>query len=86
MKHYLYPENLRATANLWLWSLRDFMILAIAAMLSVAALVELHWVIPAAVTLCFGFLSMRLEDATILDFILQASRYFITSQQYFEWR
>ena len=24
MKLYIYPQNLKATANLWLWSLRDF--------------------------------------------------------------
>lgn len=24
MTTYLYPQNLKATANLWLWSLRDF--------------------------------------------------------------
>ncbi len=27
MTHYLYPQHLRATANLWLWGLRDFLIL-----------------------------------------------------------
>ena len=29
-KKFIYPHNLRATANLWLWSLRDFTILCIA--------------------------------------------------------
>ena len=24
MKLYIYPQNLKATANLWLWCLRDF--------------------------------------------------------------
>lgn len=27
MTQYIYPQNLKATANLWLWSLRDFVIL-----------------------------------------------------------
>ena len=30
MTTYLYPKNLKATANLWLWSLRDFAIICIA--------------------------------------------------------
>ena len=38
MTQYIYPQNLKATANLWLWSLRDFVILAVAALLSVLAL------------------------------------------------
>ena len=54
MTQYLYPQNLKATANLWLWGLRDFCILGIAALLSIVALVQLHFFIPAAVTLCHG--------------------------------
>ena len=41
MTTYLYPQNLKATANLWLWGLRDFAILCIATLLSVLALVQL---------------------------------------------
>ena len=86
MTQYLYPQNLKATANLWLWGLRDFTILCIAALLSVVALVQLHFFIPAAATLCYGFLTIRMDDTTVLDFIKYAVRYFISTQQYFEWR
>lgn len=85
MTQYLYPQNLKATANLWFWGMRDFLILCIGIMLSVAALVELGVVAPAAATLCFGFLTIRLEDTTVLDFLRYAGRYFLTTQQYFEW-
>lgn len=68
MTTYLYPQNLKATANLWLWGLRDFAILCIATLLSVLALVQLGFFVPAAVTLCFGFLSIRMDDTTVLDF------------------
>lgn len=86
MTTYLYPQNLKATANLWFWGLRDFVILIIAALLSVVALVQLRIVIPAAVTLCFGFLTIRMEDTTVLDYIRYAVRYFISTQQIFDWR
>ncbi len=86
MTQYLYPQNLKATANLWLWSLRDFAILGVAALLSVLILVQLRWIAPAALTLCYGFLTIRLDDTTVLDFLTYAVRYFITMQQYFEWR
>ncbi len=86
MTQYLYPQNLKATANLWLWSLRDFCILGIAALLSIVALVQLRTVIPAAVTLCYGLLTIRLDDTTILDFMKYAVRYFISTQQEFYWR
>lgn len=56
MTQYLYPQNLKATANLWLWSLRDFAILGVAALISIVLLVELQIMLPAAVTLCYAFL------------------------------
>ena len=80
------PAKLKSYANLWLWGLRDFAILCIATLLSVLALVQLGFFVPAAVTLCFGFLSIRMDDTTVLDFMRYAVRYFISTQQYFEWR
>ncbi len=86
MTQHLYPQNLKATANLWLWGLKDFAILGIAALLSIVALVQLRMAAPAAATLCYGFLTIRLDDTTILDFLNYAVRYFLSTQQYFEWR
>ena len=86
MTQYLYPQNLKATANLWLWSLKDFCFFVIAALLSIVILVQTRIVIPAAVTLCYGFLTIRMDDTTVLDFIKYAVRYFISTQQHYEWR
>ena len=86
MKQYLYPQNLKAADNLWLWNLKDFAILGVVALLSIAALVQLGFILPAAATLCYGFLTIRMNHATILDFLKYAVRYFISTQQYFEWR
>lgn len=86
MKTYMYPENLKAKTNMWLWSLRDFAILAVALLLSALAMAELGLMFPAAFTLCFGFLTVRIGDTTILDYLINAVRFFITAQQYFEWR
>lgn len=86
MTRYIYPQNLKATANLWFWSMRDFVILAIAVLLSAVILVQLKTVILAAVTLCYGFLTIRMDNTTVLDFMRYAVRYLISTQQYFEWR
>lgn len=86
MTHYLYPQNLKASANMWFWSLKDFCILGIAALLSILILVEIHVLLPAAATLCYAFLTIRMDDTTIMDFLRYAARYFITTQQYYEWR
>ena len=86
MSVFLFPQNLKASAKLWLWSLRDFVILCIGVLLSAIAAVQMRWLLPGAATLCFGFLTIRLEDTTVLDFITYAVRFLITGQQYYEWR
>ncbi len=87
MTEYLYPQNLKAKASLWFWGLRDFTILCIAVLLSAVILVHTGILLPAALSLCFGFLTIRAADeTTILDYLRYAARHFITTQQYFEWR
>lgn len=86
MTQYLYPQNLKATANLWLWSLKDFAIISIAALLSVLIASVSKFILPLALTLGYGFLTIRTDDTTVLDYIKYAVRYFISTQQHFEWR
>jgi hypothetical protein len=85
MKTYLYPQNLKASANLWLWSLRDFTILAVATLISVLIFVNTLFYIPIVVVLIYAFMTIRLEDITVMDFIRYAVKFFITTQQNFEW-
>ena len=54
--------------------------------LSVLALVELHLVPPLIATVLFAFLSIRLEGASILDFLRCAVCFLFLKQQYYEWR
>ena len=86
MSVFLFPQNLKASAKLWLWSLHDFVLLCIGVLLSAIATVQMGWLLPGALTLCFGFLAIRLEDTTVLDFITYAVRFLVTGQQYYEWR
>lgn len=86
LKEYIYPQNLRAQAQLWLWRLKDLTILGVALLISVLALSQLRFFLPLAVTLVFAFLTMRFDDTSVLDYIKRAARYFVTTQQYYEWR
>ena len=86
MPTYLYPQNLRATANLWLWSLRDFAILIISALVSVLILTQTKSLVPAVLTLLYGFLTIRQNDRTVLEYIRYAVRFFISTPQLFKWR
>ena len=69
---YIYPDNLKSKAVLWLWQLRDIGIIGIGCLVSVFAL--------------YAFLTIRFEDTSILDFIKYACGFFITKQQMYEWR
>lgn len=86
MRSYLYPQNLKAKANLWLWSLRDFVILSIAILLSAVALLNSGILLPAALSLGYGFLTIRKDEQAVVDFIVYAFCFFISGQQYYEWR
>ena len=77
---------MRTEAKLWFWSLKDVIILAIALTLSVVSWAKLNFIVPAAMTLVYGFISMRLEETSVLDYIRRAGRYLLTTQQYFEWK
>ena len=84
-RQYLYPQNMRTEAKLWFWSLKDVIILAIALTLSVVSWAKLNFIVPAAMTLVYGFISMRLDETSVLDYIRRAARYLLTTQQCFIW-
>ena len=83
---YIYPQNLKAEANLWLWNLRDFAVLSIALLLSAVAMARLGMLLPMAFSFCFAFLTIRLDDTTVIEYMGYAARFLVSTQQYYEWR
>ena len=83
---YIYPDNLKAKATLWLWELRDVTVIGIGLLLSVLAIAQLGLVVPLVVTFLYAFLSIRMEDASILDFMRNAACFLFLKQQFYEWR
>ena len=83
---YIYPQNMKSHATLWLWSLKDFAIIMIAALLSAVIFATTKFVVPAALTAAYAFLTIQSDEITIRDYIKYAVRYFISTQQYFEWK
>lgn len=82
---YLYPDNLKAKATLWLWELRDIGIIGVGLLISVFALAQLRFLPPIVITALYAFLSIRFEDTSILNFIRYAFAYFIGRQQLYLW-
>lgn len=83
---FIYPDNLKAKPILWLWELRDVAIIGIGFLFSVLALNQSGLMIPLVLTVLFAFLSIRMEGASILDFLRCAVCFLFLYQQYYEWR
>lgn len=60
---YIYPDNLKSKAMLWLWELRDIGIVGIGCLISVFALAQLGLILPIVFTAAYAFLSIRIEDS-----------------------
>lgn len=82
---YIYPDNLKAKPMLWLWELRDVAIIAIALLLSVFALAQSVSFALLIGAVLYAFLSIRVEDNSVLGFLCFAARFLFLQQQYFEW-
>lgn len=86
MKTYIYPQNLKSNAKLWLWSIRDFIIICLGLILSVVILTQLWTFLPFAITAAYAFLTIRKEDITVMDYLFCAMKFFVTAQQLYVWR
>ncbi|QAT49909.1 hypothetical protein EQM14_09035 [Caproiciproducens sp. NJN-50] len=82
---YIYPDNLKSKATLWLWQLRDIGIIGVGLLLSVFALAQLRLLPPIVITALYAFLTIRFDDTSILDFIKNACAFFFTRQQVYKW-
>ena len=83
---YLYPDNLKSKATLWLWELRDVGIISVMLLVSVLAFTQTGLLLPIVITAVYAFLSIRFDDVSILDFIKYAVAFFFLKPQQYEWR
>lgn len=83
---YIYPDNLKAKPKLWLWELRDVAAIGIGLLFAVLALTQGGGMFLLVLTVLYAFLSIRMEGASILDFVKCAVRFLFLHQQYYEWR
>ena len=83
---YIYPSNLKAKASLLFWTLRDVLIALVLALLGMFALSRTQSPALLSVAAAYAFLSIRLEDSSILDFLGRAWRFVVVGQQFYQWR
>ena len=85
-RQYIYPQDLKAEAKLWLWNLKDLAALGIALIVSVLALTQIHFYLPMVGTMLFGILTIRADDQSVLDFLKWAVKFFLTDTQEYFWQ
>ena len=82
---YIYPDDLKAAPTLWLWRLRDLTAGGLMAVFGVVTLTQFRTPLFAAIAALYLFLTVRIEDACILDFIRKAGVYFIGRPRLYRW-
>lgn len=82
---FIYPDNLKAKATLCLWELRDVAVICLGLLFSALIIAQWGFVPPLVATFLYAFLSIRMDDANILDFLRYAVC-FLFLRQYYEWR
>ena len=84
---YIYPDNLKGKSTMFLWTLRDMLIVIIGAVLSAACAAVFDFIIPSVAVGVYAFLTIRIDnELNISDYICFAFRFFVTEQQIFYWR
>ena len=83
---YIYPDDLAGKATLWLWTLRDVVILGAGALFFRSRAGPDQPLFPAVLTALYAFLTIRLEDVSILDFCRRAAAFLLLVPQRYEWR
>ena len=68
------------------WSLKDLAIVGIIILFSVFAFAYAGVWFPLVIAGAYAFLTIQVEDTTIMDFIRYACAYFFMDQQQYEWR
>ena len=83
---YIYPENLKAKPMLWLWQLRDVTIIGLFLLVAALALSNGMGFTLLLIAAVYAFLSIRVDDKSVLDFLRYAAAFLLFQQQHFEWR
>lgn len=83
---FIYPSDLKAKPKLWLWELKDLAIIGAGLFLSVLALTQGLGMLPLVASVLYGFLTIRVDGTSVLDFIHYAANFLFLRQQSYEWR
>ena len=82
---YIYPDNLKQKATMWLWKLSDLAIIGVGALISILLLTQLRLFAPIVATAVYAFLTIQFDGASVKDFLRHAINYFVAKPQFYTW-
>ena len=82
---YIYPDNLKQKATMWLWKLSDLSAIGIAGLISIILVTQLRFFPPIVFTAVYAFLTIQFDGASVKDFLRYALNYFVAKQQFYVW-
>jgi len=82
---YIYPDNLKQKATMWLWKLSDLTIIGVGALISILLLTQFGLFPPIVATAVYAFLTIQFDGASVKDFLRYAINYFAAKQQFYVW-
>ncbi len=82
---FLYPNDLKGKPKLWLWYLKDIVIIGIITLIAVLAYTQFNNIYFLVIAATYALLSLRFDDMSILDFLIHSCHFFIFSPQFYTW-
>ena len=82
---YIYPNNLKQKAGMWLWNLSDLAVIVISAIIDILLLTQFGFLPPLVITAVYAFLCIQLDGVSVKDFISYAANYFLLKPQIYMW-
>lgn len=85
MKKYIYPKDLKMSATIFLWRIRDGAVTLLLAVGAVILFGLLHTVLPLVAAAVYAVLTIDLGGMRIYDYIRYSFRFF-AGQRIYIWR
>ena len=67
---YIYPDNLKAKATMWLWGLKDLAIVGIIILFSVFAFAYAGVWFPLVIAGAYAFLTIQVDHQILQEFLV----------------
>lgn len=82
---YIYPDNLKGHATMLLWRMWDMVFIVIGCIVSLIIYLNISSSLPLIITGLGAFLTMRIDDMSLFEYLKYAIRFCITKRQLFYW-